>query len=153
MAVTSKQYAYFPSNARIYSYRHATEILTIIAEPLSSATRLHDQTTECTNADGGPAGDAHRSQGLAPGEFACFEPVTYSFCEGGGDSSSTSTNSSGDNEASTENSDNVEPTPPSATDEDEQSVTVTSAAANVMATTWTIAASVVVLVSLLLSDA
>jgi len=88
-AVVSKQYAYFPANSRIFSYRHAAEILKNIAEPLEDAKQLFTTpTTQCTSVDGGVAGDEHRSKGLLPGQYACFEPIEeYDFC--GDDSSAT----------------------------------------------------------------
>jgi len=80
-ALVAKQYAYFPSNARIYSYRHAAEILTIVAEPLKNAQQLFtDISTQCTPVSGGVAGEDHRSKGLLPGQYACHEPITYDFC-------------------------------------------------------------------------
>lgn len=84
-AVVNKQYAYHPANSRIFSYRHAAEILTIIAEPLKNAVKLEPAVTSCTPAaDGGYAGPAHRSAGLKPGEYACYQPIDYAFCDESG---------------------------------------------------------------------
>jgi len=90
-AVVAKQYAYHPSNARVYSYLHAAEILDIVGAALATADKLFDEETTCTPAPvGGWNGEAHRSKGLLPGQYACFEPVTYSFCESTESSASSS---------------------------------------------------------------
>lgn len=87
-AVVEKQYAYFPANSRIFSYRHAAEILTIITEPLKSAEKLELVSTQCTPAaEGGYSGPAHRSAGMEPGQYACFSPITYDICEAEDDES------------------------------------------------------------------
>ena len=93
VAVVAKQYAYFPSNARITSYRHAAEILNVIAEPLKAATKLNEASTTCTPVEGGTSSKAHRTEGLAPGQFACYDRVTYSFCADTTTSGSSSTTS------------------------------------------------------------
>lgn len=80
-AVVNKQYAYFPANARIYSYRHAAEILTIVGQSLKNAQKLEMVTTQCTqSAEGGYSGSAHRSAGMDPGQYACYEPISYDIC-------------------------------------------------------------------------
>lgn len=80
-AVVEGQYAYFPSNSRVFSYQHAAEILTIVGESLKSAKQLNTEANfECTSVDGGVSGPEHRSSGLQPGQYACYEPITYDFC-------------------------------------------------------------------------
>ena len=90
-AVVNKQYAYFPANARIYSYRHATEILNVIGQSLKNADKLELATTQCTApAEGGYAGPAHRSAGMDPGQYACHEPISYDICKPDSDDVSSS---------------------------------------------------------------
>eukprot|EP00560_Eucampia_antarctica_P004287 CAMPEP_0197836358 /NCGR_PEP_ID=MMETSP1437-20131217/28696_1 /TAXON_ID=49252 ORGANISM="Eucampia antarctica, Strain CCMP1452" /NCGR_SAMPLE_ID=MMETSP1437 /ASSEMBLY_ACC=CAM_ASM_001096 /LENGTH=471 /DNA_ID=CAMNT_0043442477 /DNA_START=1901 /DNA_END=3316 /DNA_ORIENTATION=- len=80
-AVVNKQYAYFPANSRVFSYRHAAEILTVISDPLMKAIKLETAVTECTPAAaGGYNGTAHRSSGMLPGQYACYTPITYDIC-------------------------------------------------------------------------
>ena len=45
---------------------------------LANSNRLFPKT-ECT-AVSGIAGDAHRTDGLAPGQYACYAPVEYAWC-------------------------------------------------------------------------
>lgn len=78
VAVTQKQYAYYPAGGKIYSYRHASEILTIVAEQLERAQRLTEPAT-CTEVDADSEG--HRTTGLPPGDYACYDPVIYYCCE------------------------------------------------------------------------
>jgi len=72
-ATVSKQYAYWPSNARILSYRHATEILSIVGKQLDSAKRVTPQST-CVE----PKNSSMRK--LAPGEYSCLTIVPINFC-------------------------------------------------------------------------
>mmetsp|Transcript_21867 Transcript_21867/g.51567 ORF Transcript_21867/g.51567 Transcript_21867/m.51567 type:complete len:586 (+) Transcript_21867:89-1846(+) len=74
-AVTAKQYAYWPSNARILSYRHAAEILNVVAGSLASAERLTPETT-CTE----PTSDSQFRE-LGPGEYSCEKIYPIDFCE------------------------------------------------------------------------
>jgi len=80
-AVVAKQYAYFPANSRVFSYQHAAEILSIVGESLKSAQQLStDSPFKCTAVEGGVSGEEHRSNGLLPGQYACYNVTTYSFC-------------------------------------------------------------------------
>jgi len=94
-AVLSKQYAYFPANSRIFSYRHAADILNVIGEPLGKAVQLEtDAKTECTPAaEGGYAGANHRNSGMLPGQYACYEPIDYDVCSESSSDSSFATSS------------------------------------------------------------
>jgi len=73
-AVAAKQYAYWPSNARILSYRHAAEILNIVGERLETAERVAPPT-DCTE----PAGD-EQFRDLGPGEYSCLHVFSIDFC-------------------------------------------------------------------------
>ena len=44
-AVVAKQYAYWPPGGHIHSYRHATDILTIVGDKLRTAEKIADGTT------------------------------------------------------------------------------------------------------------
>jgi len=82
VALVAEQYAYFPANARVNSYKHATEILERIGAEIGKATKLNMEETTCTPAD--TSGDEHRTTGLSAGEYACYDPVEYDFCVEGG---------------------------------------------------------------------
>jgi len=73
-ALLAKQYAYWPSNGKILSYRHAAEILTIVGSQLEDAKRV-TPATECTV----PADDS-KARDLAPGEYSCFKVIPIDFC-------------------------------------------------------------------------
>jgi len=73
-ALLAKQYAYWPAVARILSYRHAAEILTIVGSQLEDAKQV-TQATECTM----PA-DYSKARDLAPGEYSCFKVIPIDFC-------------------------------------------------------------------------
>lgn len=80
-AIVQKQMAYWPSNAKIYSYDHAAEILVIVGDELGRAQRLHtDYPTSCTDVDGPLDGEEHMENGLKPGEYACYAPVELGIC-------------------------------------------------------------------------
>jgi len=81
-AIVKKQMSYWPANGKIFSYEHATEVLLLVAAPLGKATRLQTtHTTQCTPAGaGGYSGELHRVHGMKPGQYACYKPVSYSFC-------------------------------------------------------------------------
>lgn len=81
-ALLAKQYAYWPSGGGVFSYRHIAEILEEVAAQLKFAKRVHtEEATECTPAaTGGINGELHRVHGMKPGEYACYEPVSYDMC-------------------------------------------------------------------------
>ena len=81
-AVVAGQYANWPSNGHIHSYRHATTILAGVRERLAVAQKLDPLETTCTAVD--QFDDEYRSAGLAPGEYACPKPVSYAMCDGMG---------------------------------------------------------------------
>ena len=81
-AVVAGQYANWPSNGHIHSYRHATTILAGVRERLAVAQKLDPLETTCTAVD--QFDDEYRSAGLAPGEYACPKPVSYAMCDGVG---------------------------------------------------------------------
>jgi len=82
VAVVNKQYAYFPSNARIYSYKHAAEILYEVGSEFGKAAKLNEEETTCTPPpEGGFSGDVHRLTGLKAGGYACYQPIDYDFCQ------------------------------------------------------------------------
>lgn len=84
-AVTAKQYSGFSSNARIFSFRFASEQLDHVTGPLNKAKKVIDTATKCSKApEGGFSGDKHRQQGLEAGQYACYEPVMYAELCGGG---------------------------------------------------------------------
>jgi len=74
-AITAKQYAYWPSNFRIISYRHATEILTIVGASLATAMPVTPAST-CVE----PTGDT-QIRDLGPGEFSCIKIFPIDFCD------------------------------------------------------------------------
>ena len=81
-AVIAGQYANWPSNGHIHSYRHATTILAGVREKLAVAQKLDPLETTCTAVD--QFDDEYRSAGLAPGEYACPKAVLYAMCDGMG---------------------------------------------------------------------
>ena len=81
-AVVAGQYANWPSNGHIHSYRHATTILAGVREKLAVAQKLDPLETTCTAVD--QFDDEYRSAGLAPGEYACPKAVLYAMCDGMG---------------------------------------------------------------------
>jgi len=85
-ALLSKQYAPYPANSRIFSYRHAADILAVVGEPLSKAVKIETMgdadTTNCTPAaEGGISGEIHREKGMLPGQYTCYEPIAYDICK------------------------------------------------------------------------
>lgn len=74
-AILEQQYAYWPSNARILSYKHAAEILGIVEGRLAEAERV-TPATECTAFDGVPGAP----RDLAPGEYSCATIKPLAFC-------------------------------------------------------------------------
>jgi hypothetical protein len=87
-AVVKQQYAYWPSGGHVHSYRHATDILTIVGDALAHSQKLHSADFQCVNVDFGTVTSSaqtstfsdHRTIGLGPGEYACYNPVSYSWC-------------------------------------------------------------------------
>lgn len=85
-AVTAGQSAYWPSGGQDYSWKHATEILTIVGEKLAQAEKIADGTTTshvsttCTQVDVIDS-ETHRTTGLGPAEYACYNPVEYAWCD------------------------------------------------------------------------
>jgi len=78
-AVVQKQYAYWPSGGHIHSYEHAVDILRLVGEKLDTAKKINPMETKCTPVDVIDS-HMHRTTGLAPGEYACWDPVTYDWC-------------------------------------------------------------------------
>jgi hypothetical protein len=79
-AVTAGQIAYWPSGGHVHSYKHAAEILAKIEATLAVATKLDATETTCTPIEV-INNDVHRSTGLGAAEYACYNPVAYSWCE------------------------------------------------------------------------
>lgn len=77
VAVIAKQYAYWPNGGHVYSYQHATEILTLVGTALKTAMPKHPKTA-CTEPEGG----ATNTDALGYGEFACYNTVSHPFCSG-----------------------------------------------------------------------
>ena len=73
-ALLAKQYAYWPSNARILSYAHAAEILSTVEGQLQGVERV-TPATDCIPVDGtgGP-------RDLAAGEYSCTRIQPIDFC-------------------------------------------------------------------------
>lgn len=64
------QFEYWPIGGGIISYRHAAEILSIVAPTLAEMERIHD-STECTPAD--VSSIEHSKNGIAAGGYVCFD--------------------------------------------------------------------------------
>lgn len=73
-ALLAKQYAYWPSNGKILSYRHAAEILTIVGSQLEDAKRVTPETKCVEHRNDTKARD------LAPGEYSCSKVLPIDFC-------------------------------------------------------------------------
>merc|ERR1712224_115782 len=78
-AVVAKQYAYYPITALHYSWRHATDILAVVGAKLSTAAKLDAAEYRCTDVEVIDS-EHHRTTGLAPGQYACWNPVEYNWC-------------------------------------------------------------------------
>jgi len=74
-ALVARQFAYWPSNARILSYRHAAEILSIVSSQLDGAERVSPES-ECVV----PVDSGKTERFLAPGEYSCVKVVPIEFC-------------------------------------------------------------------------
>ena len=59
---------------------HAVEILTLVGNALSGAQRLHEPTA-CTPPNGTINGEIHLTEALPAGQYACYTPVEYAWCE------------------------------------------------------------------------
>ena len=77
-AVVAGQYAAWASGGRLYSYRHAVSILADVRAKLAVAQKLSPIETTCTITY---FGEEYRSEGFAPGQYACYNPVSYAMCE------------------------------------------------------------------------
>lgn len=73
-AVLKNQHAYWPIGGGIISYRHAAEILSLVAPRLAAAERIHPATS-CTNAD--VSSVDHATNGLGPSQFACYDETVH----------------------------------------------------------------------------
>lgn len=73
-AVVQGQHAYWPIGGGIISYRHAAEILSLVAPRLAAAERLH-VATSCTPAD--VSSVEHAIDGLQPGQFSCYDESVH----------------------------------------------------------------------------
>lgn len=73
-AVLQGQYAYWPIGAGIISFKHAAEILSIMAPTLAKMERIHDPTP-CTAAD--VSSITHAQDGLLGGSYACFDRTVH----------------------------------------------------------------------------
>ena len=99
-AVVADQYARWPHAGHSASYRHAATVLREVREKLAVAENLHPELEiSCTavirdeepadfgHAHGGGGGGGQGSQlsssspiNLAPGQYACYNPVSYPLC-------------------------------------------------------------------------
>merc|ERR1712176_465672 len=69
-AVVAKQYAYYPQTTLHYSYKHATELLTLVGNKIAIAQKLDPAETQCTEVEV-IDGEHHRTNKLAPGQYSC----------------------------------------------------------------------------------
>ena len=77
-AVVAEQHAQWPSNGHLFSYRHATAVLAGVREKLAVAQKLDPLETTCTSVFQSDRDGVYR--GLGPGEYACYNPVSYAMC-------------------------------------------------------------------------
>ena len=77
-AVVAKQYAQWPAYGHIFSYSHAATLLAGVREKLAVAQKLDPLETTCTSVFQSDRGGVYR--GLGPGEYACYNPVSYAMC-------------------------------------------------------------------------
>ncbi|KAG7353227.1 hypothetical protein IV203_009276 [Nitzschia inconspicua] len=73
-AVLRGQYEYWPIGGGIISFKHAAEILSIMAPALAKMERIHDRTP-CTAAN--VSSIEHAQDGLAAGSYACFDRAVH----------------------------------------------------------------------------
>jgi hypothetical protein len=80
-AITGGQFAPYPSGGRVHSYQHGAKLLDRIAAVYKDAQKLDETETTCSTE--GKVGSAtHRTEGLGVGEYACYDPVDYAWCDG-----------------------------------------------------------------------
>jgi len=79
-AVVAGQHAPWQANGRIFSYRHATEILSITGTNLGKAKSLFP-ATECTPVDEDMMAATGGQRGLTAGQYSCLKVVPIDFCE------------------------------------------------------------------------
>jgi len=91
-AIISKQYAFWPIGGRIVTPHHAAKILNIVGSDISSFERIHS-ATDC-KLDVDVSSTAHKTTGLDPGEYACFNPSYHNTRYFEGDHCSSSPSSS-----------------------------------------------------------
>jgi len=75
-ALLAKQYAYWPSNARILSFQHAAEILSIVEGQLQGVERV-TPATACIAVD---VDNISAPRDLAAGEYSCARIRPIDFC-------------------------------------------------------------------------
>merc|ERR1712048_760709 len=73
-AIIAGQLEFWPIGGRLVTPFHAAKILDIVGPTVSGAKRLH-AATQCTNAD--VSSKAHKTTGLAGGEYACYAEDTH----------------------------------------------------------------------------
>jgi hypothetical protein len=80
-ALVAKQYAYYPGAAQAmrYTFRHAADILRLVGAKLAVAQKLDPADTQCMPVDA-ISDEYHRTNGLAPGQYACWNPIAYDYC-------------------------------------------------------------------------
>jgi hypothetical protein len=76
-AVTAKQYAYWPSNGRIFSYRHVTEYLSLVGDKLGEVQRV-SPASDCTPSS------AVYNRNLSIGQYSCRYVQSIDFCNDDG---------------------------------------------------------------------
>jgi hypothetical protein len=94
-AITADQFDWWPVWTRAHSYQELTRILNEIGAKLKVASKVVEVDTACTTVDASYHHDYTLAEGkhidhggymantiLGPGEYACFQPVTFDFCEG-----------------------------------------------------------------------
>lgn len=73
-AVRQGQFEYWPIGGGIISYRHAAEILSIVAPSLARMERIHP-STQCTPAVVNSV--EHAQNGVGAGEYVCFDTTFH----------------------------------------------------------------------------
>lgn len=94
-AIVQKQFCDWPVWTLVHSYQELARRLDKIATKLQSASKLHDVVTECTDIADTHHTDKNLQTGdftahgsrmantiLGPGQYACFKPVTFDWCNG-----------------------------------------------------------------------
>jgi hypothetical protein len=80
-AITAGQFAPYPSGGRVHSYQHGARMLARVGAALKVAEKVDPTGTTCTEVEVISA-EVHRTTGLGVADYACYNPVTYSWCEG-----------------------------------------------------------------------